>query len=267
MTADDTSLDNQIAALDSGRGFVDRSYVHKTLVAGADAETWLNDLITAGVEEIEPEKPAPSLLLSPTGHILAMFHVARTGDGFVLIQEPNQPEPIDGLLAKYVLSSKVTLEDVTDSVPAFETSDGIALHRPDGLEEVARDAAEAARIRRGEPAFPVDTGLKALPAEAGWESLIDFGKGCFLGQESVAKVRNLGHPPALLLGLRTIAPAGIGDPVFVEGDSEPHEVGTVTSTTPLRTGSAVIARIAWNAREARLATMGLGELRLVDRLP
>jgi folate-binding protein YgfZ len=269
MTDNDTNLEIQIAALEAGRAFVDRTYLHKTRVGGTDAATWLNDLVTAGVEGLAEGRAVRSLLLSPTGHILAEFHVVRVDDGFILLQEPGQPEPVEGLLSKYVLSSKITLGDVTDSVSAFETADGIVLARPgaaENLDEVSREAAEAVRIRRGEPAFPMDTGLKALPAEAGWESLVDFNKGCFLGQESVAKVRNLGHPPALVLGIRTRGPAGVGDPVFVEGEVD-TEVGAITSVAPLSGGTAAIARVTWSAREEPLATMGLGELVPAARTP
>lgn len=264
MSAHDTGIEQQVVALDEGRAFVDRSYLHKTLVSGADAETWLNDLVTAGVEGLAGGSVRRSLLLSPTGHILAEFQVVRTDEGFLLLQAPGQPEPIEGLLAKYVLSSKVTLADVTDSFAAYETPDGIVTGGPPALVEASREAAEVHRIRSGKPAFPVDTGLKALPAEAGWESLVDFTKGCFLGQESVAKVKNLGHPPALILGLRTAGPAGVGDPVFDRSDDS--EVGSITSVAPFEHGAAVIARIAWKARESELATMGMGELVPADRI-
>ena len=63
-------------------------------------------------------------------------------------------------------------------------------------------AFEIWRIGRGDPRMGVDFEAGALPAEAGLERLIDVTKGCFLGQESVAKVRNLGHPPTVLRHLR-----------------------------------------------------------------
>ena len=72
-----------------------------------------------------------------------------------------------------------------------------------GLVEVGPNDLETWRIRRGVARMMVDFGADALPAEAGLEDAIDFTKGCFLGQESVAKVRNLGHPPRVLLLLRS----------------------------------------------------------------
>jgi folate-binding protein YgfZ len=56
--------------------------------------------------------------------------------------------------------------------------------------------AEVWRIRHGQPRMGPDFDEGSLPSEAGLDATIDATKGCFLGQESVAKVRNLGHPPA-----------------------------------------------------------------------
>ena len=101
------------------------------------------------------------------------------------------------------------------------------------------------RIRRGIPRFPVDLDEDSLPAEADLEPTIDFTKGCFLGQESVAKVRNLGHPPRVVLALRSEEPTSAGEPVLAGGD----EVGVVTSSTTIQHGSALLARVRWAARD------------------
>ena len=60
---------------------------------------------------------------------------------------------------------------------------------------VGTDAIEVWRIRRGVARMGSDFDRTSIPAEAGLSSTIDVTKGCFLGQESVARVRNLGHPP------------------------------------------------------------------------
>ena len=89
----------------------------------------------------------------------------------------------------------------------------------------------------------------ALPAEAGSERLIDLRKGCFLGQESVAKVRNLGHPSTILAHLRSEAVVGTGARVLAAGEP----VGWVTSAAPARHGGSVlIARVTWRARDGDL---------------
>ena len=74
-----------------------------------------------------------------------------------------------------------------------------------------------------------DFDQRSLPAEAGLEATIDTTKGCFLGQESVARIANLGHPPRVLRHVRCAAAFVPGAPVFVDGEA----VGEVTSAAPL----------------------------------
>jgi folate-binding protein YgfZ len=103
------------------------------------------------------------------------------------------------------------------------------------------------RVESGVPLFGTDYEPGALPAEAGLESAIDFTKGCFLGQESVAKVRNLGHPQTTLVALRAATDVGRGDGVYADG----AEVGTITSAAVAKGGTIVLARVRWDAsREA-----------------
>ena len=119
------------------------------------------------------------------------------------------------------------------------------------LVAAGEEAVETWRIRRGVPRFPIDFGTDSLPSEASLESAIDFEKGCFLGQESVAKVRNLGHPPRMVVALRAAVPVAAGEPVLAGRE----EVGTVTSAAYEGGGSsALIARIKWEAREESLRT-------------
>ena len=95
-----------------------------------------------------------------------------------------------------------------------------------------------------------DFGPDALPAEVGLESTIDFTKGCFLGQESVAKVRNLGHPPRVLLHVRSDAPVARGASVIAGEET----VGEVTSVAAAPHGVDAIVRVRWDAERDRLVT-------------
>jgi folate-binding protein YgfZ len=247
----------------------------------------LHDLVTADVEGLPDRNTRRSLLLSPTGRIRADFHVASVDGSFLLLQAPEQPEAVDTILAPYVLSSDVELDDRTDrsvvvavvgrSVGSVDgDGDGMVALEPSvlgsgcdyvvrredgsarlrerlgsaGLVEVAPEDLESWRILRGIARMGADFGPEALPAEAGLEDAIDFTKGCFLGQESVAKVRNLGHPPRLLLPVRSRAPIAPGAPVLA--DRLP--VGEVTSSTHAREGTAAIVRVRWEAASMPLAT-------------
>ena len=106
------------------------------------------------------------------------------------------------------------------------------------------------RIEHGAPRVGTDIAEGDLPVEAGLDDLVSHDKGCFLGQEAVAKVRNLGHPRRVLLRLRSDAPVAPGDPVLLAGD----EVGAVTSAASVGAGTIVFARVPWEARDGDLRT-------------
>jgi tRNA-modifying protein YgfZ len=254
------AFDEQLEALEQEWASVGLEGWGLTEVLGADAEGWLNDLVTASIDRVAGGEARRSFLLSPTGRIRADVFVlrSRAGEGLLLLQGPGQPDTIADLLAPYVLSSEVELA----------SADPAGLHlrpRPDplwsagweapaaGSVTVGPEALESWRIRHGLARFPVDLDPDSLPAEAGLdvEPVIDRTKGCYLGQESVARVRNLGHPARLVLGVRAETPLRPGAPVRSNG----ADVGSVTSVEP-RTGLAGIVRIRWDARDRELSADG-----------
>jgi folate-binding protein YgfZ len=283
-------LSRQVQALDDGRALVDLTWWRKVLVDGADAAGWLNDLMAADLSRMQASEARRSLLLSPTGRVRADVTVIRLEEGHLLAQDPAQPEAIDAVLDRYVLSSEVTMADRTaelallalpnltdppqeeklpdewETVRPSSLGPGVGLIGPVSgrdrvrravarlapeLVEVFEPAVEAWRIARGVARFPVDLTSESLPHEADVGDAMAYNKGCYLGQEAVARVANLGHPPFLLLPLRSEAPVSAGDPVLADDE----DVGTVTSATPLESGgSALIARVRWAARDSTLRT-------------
>jgi folate-binding protein YgfZ len=278
------SSDPAATALERGDAYAELDGHHLVLVSGTDARAWLHDLVTTDVASLGRFQSRPGLLLSPTGRIRATAHVLGVGDrDLVLAQPPGQPDPIDELLVPYVLSSDVHLGPTrlrplsvpgrteppawarrawrpsvlgggfdllvgADDEPALE--DVRALLEGEGLEPAGPGAVEIRRIHRGEPRFPVDLDVDSLPGEAGWDSapVTDRTKGCFLGQESVAKVANLGHPPRVVLAVEADGPLEPGAAVLAGGS----EVGAVTSTD----GEVGLARVRWEARELPLTASG-----------
>jgi folate-binding protein YgfZ len=294
-----TPLAEQVAAIEAGRARVDLSALRVIGVSGSDARTWLNDLITTDVASLETGQARRSLLLTPTGRIRADFSVGCAGEGFLLLQSQDQPDHIGRLLSPYVLSSAVALVDRTEDVrvvcviapddvaPTTAIGVGITLApsvigigvdivtsptSPDprlppiaaGLTEVSSNAIDIWRVRNGFPTMGRDFDRGSLPSEAGLDQTIDSTKGCFLGQESVAKVRNLGHPPTVLLQVRCEGSIPVGAAVFVEGD---ERAGQVTSAVPdAETGTIALARIGWDSRSASLTDEHGGRLVPVRRM-
>lgn len=282
--ADHDAFAHDLAALLTGRAFVDVSHYRKVRVHGKDAIAWLHDLLTADIAGLTPGASCRSLLLTPTGRIRADVQVLRRDDDVVLTQEPEQPDHIGLLLGPYVLSSAVSLEDATGDLalfavpdaaastiglPGFEPSSlgpGLDLLAAQGkpawrvqdalvkaaLIEASAASAEAWRIIHGIARMGPDFDQRSLPSEAALDDTIDTTKGCFLGQESVARIANLGHPPRVLRHVRCVAPFVPGAQVFADGDA----VGEVTSAAPLGDACVGLVRIAWPAVGAHLTDAG-----------
>jgi folate-binding protein YgfZ len=280
---------NSAALLASGKAFADLSYWRKVAVSGSGALDWLDDLVTADLSDLAPGRARQSLFLSPTGGLRAAFSVAVPGGRLVLIQDPSQPTPIQQLLEPYVLSSDVFLEDHTDAIAIFAfpgrtevpeeaqtdlstpsvLGAGLDVMGPGGdhdvllhslsrkYTQVGDEVIEAWRIAAGVPRFGVDALEGDLPQESGLYAAVSRQKGCFPGQEAVAKVDSLGHPRRVVLALEADGPASPGDAVMLDGS----EVGQVTSAAVEGDRTLLLARLRWDARDARLQT-GLGtELR------
>jgi hypothetical protein len=275
-------LERQVDALDEGRAYVDLDDVALSVVAGADARAWLNDLVTTDVESLGRFETRPSLLLGPTGRIRASFHVLGLGEReFILAQRGGQPAEVADLLMPYVLSSEVTIapspvriiaipgrEDAPGWFPDLwrpsvlgsgldllvdasktRTLDDVRDRlREEGLEPASPEAVEARRILRSEARFPTDVDADSLPSEAGLDAapVTDRTKGCFLGQEAVAKVANLGHPTRVVVSVDADEPILAGQPVLADG----QQVGSVTSSI----GQVGLVRVRWDARKSTLAT-------------
>ena len=103
-----------------------------------------------------------------------------------------------------------------------------------GARPVGTRAMEALRIESGIPRYGVDVDERVVPLEAGLHHAVDFAKGCFIGQETIAKMHNLGKPRRYLVGLR------------VEADTVPP------AETPLRDGERQIGWITSSVRSPAL---------------
>jgi hypothetical protein len=267
---------------------------HRVLeVGGADAGGWLHDLLTCDVEGLPAGRARQGLFLSPTGRIRADLWVARDRDRWWLVQGPSG-NGAGALLAPFVLSADVQLAPRPETVPiavapgfdpGFADPEAtIASWRPTLLSPIAPDGRdllvpreatgqvaaalrslgrtrvdpgvlERWRVAAGVPRFGVDLDEDTAPAEVGLDGAVDSTKGCFPGQEAVAKIRNLGHPPTVLLHLTSPGPVGPGETVVLAtGPSRGEPVGSVTSSIALPGGGSIaLARVRWAAHEAPLA--------------
>jgi len=134
-----------------------------------------------------------------------------------------------------------------------------------GLLEVDDDAIEVLRVEEGVPRFGIDFGPENLPQETGLDDAVSYTKGCYLGQEVVARLHYRGQVARRLGRLRSSAdePPTIGTRLFLDE----REAGTVTSAveSPIGDGVSVLAMLQRRATEVgmELQLEGGGVLRVV----
>jgi tRNA-modifying protein YgfZ len=196
-------------------------------VAGPDAEDFLQRMLSNDVST-----DCDALLLTPKGRIIAPVRVTRRGpEDFLLATEPGLGETLHATLTRARLASKVELEP-EEHVSALVWDDDFAAAEEvvDARGEPTMDGEELERVRieAGVPAWGKEIDESILPAEAGLdETHISFTKGCYPGQEPVARLHYRGHPNR---GLRRldVESASPGDEVSYEGKA----VGRITSAVP-----------------------------------
>jgi tRNA-modifying protein YgfZ len=109
---------------------------------------------------------------------------------------------------------------------ADHAADLVSLLEAAGAAEVSEAAAEIVRVESGRPRFGLDMGPESMPAEAGiTERAVNFEKGCYIGQEPVARLHYRGKPNRTLRGLRLSEPVEHGAPLAL-GEREVGKVGT-----------------------------------------
>jgi tRNA-modifying protein YgfZ len=206
------SFNGEQRTLVGGDGFVDLSHRGVVRVTGPDRLAWLHSLTTQHFESLEPGVPTAALVLSPNGHVEHAMYGVDDGEAFTAHVEPGAAAPLADWLDRMRFMMRVEVADLTDELAVAwrPGADGEGkydvLPRTD-LEKYAEAAGpacgmwafEALRIGRGEPRFGQDTDHRTIPNEVGWiPSAVHLDKGCYRGQETVARVHTLGRPPRRL---------------------------------------------------------------------
>lgn len=207
------SFNGEQRVLETGQGFVDLSHRDVVKVAGPDRLTWLHSLTTQYFEGLATGVWTQSLILSPNGHVEHAFAGVDDGEAFVAHTEPGAGQALVDFLERmrFMMRVEVTLDTPQTAVawrPATSeraaTYDFVPRERLESYAEAAGPAAglwafEALRIARGEPRLGLDTDHRSIPNELGWIGpAVHLDKGCYRGQETVARVHTLGRPPRRL---------------------------------------------------------------------
>jgi folate-binding protein YgfZ len=236
-------------------------------VAGNDREAFLQGQLTQEMRGLAPGETRDAAGLTPKGKLLFVARAVGAADRIRLILPAVLRIPVFEHLRKYVLGRRVAIEDRSDEffrvglygpgvaqlhgpadvllLPAegefsAELSAPVALRaeverllREAGSEEVPGDTAEILRVEAGRPRFGTDMDATNLPDEVGLAGAISTTKGCYVGQEVVARLRTYGRVNRRLVrfrfGQRPIDP---GTPLRRPDEEKPGKVdaGRVTSS-------------------------------------
>jgi folate-binding protein YgfZ len=255
----------QYSALRDGTGFVELAGWSSVTVTGADRQTFLHNFCTNDIKRLVPGQSCEAFITNVKGKTLGYGLVSCREAELVFITVPGQGPSLVEHLDRYVIREDLQLRNTTAERSYLMLSDtsvqmgDLDVHsipwdligRPSsGLIEVATSkvarvrsaledqgvtlcdlaAFETMRIEAGTPLFGVDFNDTNLPQEVGRDRLaISFTKGCYLGQETVARIDALGHVNQQLAGVRVL-----GDVMPLAGMALIHAdapAGHVTSGT------------------------------------
>jgi len=202
------SLYGEQTTLEAGEGFVDLSHHDVIRISGPDRLQWLHDLTTQFFLDLPARTWTEALVLSPQGHVEHYFAGVDDGTSFTAATEPGAAAALVEFLDRMRFMSRVEVGDVTPELAlTWRPAAGHELVPRSQLTTYAEAAGpscglwayEALRIARGEPRWGLDTDQRTIPNEVGWTgTAVHMDKGCYRGQETVARVWNLGRPPRRL---------------------------------------------------------------------
>ena len=241
--------------LEEGKAYVERTDQEVIRLSGDDARSWLHALVSQDILNLEDGSSTEALLLDPQGRIEQQLKVVRERDDLLVIVSKEKTQSLIDWLSKMRFRSKVQVEKTNLRVfGVFDAASGnvwrdpfsnensfsvsynnhrksfpyceIISQTPPDLTPAGLSAHAALRIFAGRPEIS-DVDEKSLPHEFDWlQSAVHLSKGCYRGQESVAKVHNLGHPPRRLAILHLSS----GDDLASKSDKvfyQDKEVGKV----------------------------------------
>jgi tRNA-modifying protein YgfZ len=239
--------------LAAGEGFVDLSHRPVIQVAGPDRLSWLHSLTSQHLSALPPRLAAEALVLSPHGHVEHALYLVDDGTATWLHVEPGTAASLVGFLDSMRFMLRVEVRDLTADwavvwqpigepdperlsrvgrrgrelfVPRAELAEwAVAAGPPAGIW-----AAEALRVAAREPRLGFETDHRTIPHEVGWlATAVHLNKGCYRGQETVARVHNLGRPPRRLVFLHLDGSVESLPPHGAQVRLDDRPVGFVTS--------------------------------------
>lgn len=241
---------------------IDRGYIR---TQGRDRLSYLQGQLSNDVATLQPGETMRACLLNNTGRLLAELHVTELGEGALVETDAESVAIVIGALERFVIRERVTFENasadlatITIQGPEVGVEFGSTRIRrtrtaaggfdyvgsQDDIEALARQLAETAdvpmlddhtldvlRVEAQIPEWGRELDESVIPLEAEMLDAISFTKGCYVGQEIIARIHSRGHVNRALRLIRLAAPVSAGVEIFGCGGSRDGEaIGRVTSS-------------------------------------
>ena len=245
-------------ALEAGTAWADLSHHNIVAVSGEDRLKWLHDLTTQFVSDLQPGVWMPNMILDAKGHVEYQFNLVDDGTTTFLVLDPGYSSQLIEYLTKMKFMLRVDVKDASNDfavlrAPGTPTEIGgpFALVPRGEVDEMKKTfggvatqvgtwALDAERVAAHRPRIGFETDHKSIPNEIGvLNGAVHMKKGCYRGQETVAKIYNLGNPPRRLVMLH-LDGSDVGFPAVgtkIENDgivvgfigtvARHHELGTI----------------------------------------
>ena len=247
--------------------FFDLSSRLKLRVTGADRVRFLNGQITNDIRKASETSAIEACVLNAKGKMEAHLFVHRSGDSLLIDADPELGPILPARLERYVIADDVQIEDVTAQFSLFHALGGMApqVAAPNRIisanrfgpgvdiwcgasqcDEIVRElirqfkycddgCAEQLRIERGIPRWGRELTPEIIPVEANLEQrCIDYEKGCYIGQETISRMKMSGQRNKQLCGLVPVTGAGLVPEMRLVAGPEQKDAGWITSAARSR---------------------------------
>jgi folate-binding protein YgfZ len=330
LTEHQAALANEYSAIASGIGLIDRSFLTKVRLVGADALDLLQRISTNDLGDLQSGFGLQTVFTTEKGKVIDIANLYRLRDSSIMLICHAPPEKIIGWIQKFIIMEDVTLTDVTSAFslysafgPRFEKTlaltgvngnksrapDAVTETKADGYELIIAEAEpvlpglnilvqasssvpfwkalvdngvqmglmacsleslEIHRVERASPVYGKELTEEVNPLEAGLEKFVSCTKGCYIGQEVIARLDTYKRLQKRLMGLVLAGGSGnsvAGAAVLVKGETIGRITSAVDSVLLGRKIALAYIRSAWATAESRVevsSPSGLVDAQLVN---
>ena len=245
--------------------FFDLSPRVKLRVTGPDRVRFLNGQITNDIRKATETNTTEACVLNAKGKLDAHLFVHQQGDSFLIDADPALQSSLQPRLERYIIADDVQIEEVSKQLSVFHVISGKAPAVSNPTQIIAADrfgragfdiwceptqrdqiraelreqfrfcddsCAEQVRIEEGIPRWGRELTGEIIPVEANLEQrCIDYEKGCYIGQETISRMKMSGQRNKRLCGLVSLSKRGLAPEMRLIGGPEQKDAGWVTSAT------------------------------------